>query len=151
MPVSPSSPTPPNPLNPELMAKNMWIIWGALCGSLFIYAALPYFGAFPAPAESDLSSRLPLLYVLVAFGLTELLGQYFAAGLIARRTKNLFAYFVIRWAIMESVALWGLISFPLLGDISITLNFIGVALLAMLSLPPSARQRDTFEQFLQQS
>lgn len=137
----------PKPPSPEQLAMNLWIVWGALCGSLLIYGALPLFGAFPVEPPHDPAARLPILYALIGVALAELLGQYLAAGLIARRAGNIFSYFIIRWAIIESVAIYGLVSFTLLGDISITWEFIGVSLLVMLGLAPGAKQRESFERY----
>lgn len=124
-----------------------WIIWGALTFSVVIYAVVGTIVAGNPNPAPELQLMLPIFTVL-SLSITGMV--LFGSRLIANATKVYFTYAILRWALSESVAIFGLVMKFLGADALVLYVFVGWSLLLYLVLAPRQSEIERFEQFLKQ-
>lgn len=129
----------------------LWIIWGAMTGSLGLYALVGWFvqSTLPrsAPAEF-LSLLIPLfggLSLVISFVI------FSARSMLAKLTHYQYQpYSIIRWALAEAVGIHGLV-LCLLGALwKIFTAFLAWAVLLQLRLMPTQDDQAQFARLARQ-
>jgi hypothetical protein len=129
--------------NPEIQQRVMWILWASLLLSLVIYVVVALVAgptARPADGMSHDLAFLKWIFLAIAFGET-------GAILMLSRTLvgklPLLNFFVVRWALAESIGVFGLVLYFVGEALTFLLVFIGwgAALLLLLAPTHSAIQR----------
>ncbi len=122
-------------LTPERRRK-LWIIWAAITFSTFIYGGIAYFpqiGIVKTDPDPDFIQTLTLAFG--AISTAAIVGQSLLSTLLARALP--FEVFcIMRWALSESVAIYGLVLFILSGSWPLFLAFLFPSLVMLLLLFP---------------
>jgi hypothetical protein len=125
--------------------RTLYVVWLALFASTLAYAAV----GVVAPARSD-EQAMPsdnlntLAQVLALLAFTNILVTFLIRPLMAKASA--FApYMIIRWALCESAAIFGLVLRFVGADISIMSGFIVAGALAILLTPPNQAERDRYD------
>jgi len=92
--------------------KVIWILWLALINSLFIYLVVGYFTRQNNP-PAEPAEVLPTLTAVLGFVSIAISVVIFAIGPRIAKNNNFFTYSIIRWAMSESIAIYGLVLFIL--------------------------------------
>lgn len=122
--------------------QTTWIIYGALCMSMIIYGAVG-FAVVEPPEEANTDMVMPLALGMVS--LTTSAGTFFVDKFIQGnyQTRN-----IIKWALTESIAIYGFVLYFLTANTVYLLAFIGFALALMAVHAPNQR---AFEDSLKES
>lgn len=120
------------------MADARWIIWGVLLLSIFLYGG---FGLFLLQArEVGGQVPLPLLLALAVAAAAES-GAILAVPRLMPAapppTRS-----IVRWALAESIGLYGLVLGVMGAAVPVVLGFVGWSVLLMLLLRPATRAED---------
>ena len=128
----------------------IWIIWAALAMSVLVYAGvgvvLRMTGNMP-PMDPETAKLLTLVFAGVA--LMETVLAVAVLGKILARSGNFLTYCIVRWALMESTAIFGLVLMIMGVDLEIAGAFIVWGLLWILILAPTSRSKEKFEELSQ--
>jgi hypothetical protein len=110
-------------------APRLWIIWANLMLALAVYAAIGYFIApGRAAGERVLGTLVPALAVVAVF---EVLAMFVIGPLLAKRAGGA-AFAIVRWAVAESVAIFGLVLRFLGASVSTMAIFIAAGALLLV-------------------
>ena len=122
--------------------QTTWIIYGALCMSMIIYGAVG-FAVVEPPEEANTDMVMPLTSGMVS--LTTSVGTFFVDKFVQGnyQTRN-----IIKWALTESIAIYGFVLYFLTANTIYLLAFIGFALALMAVHAPNQR---AYEQSLKES
>jgi hypothetical protein len=125
-------------------AKNViWIIWAAILLAVPVYAIIGQFAATSSAADN--AGNLPLLipaFVAISIGASVIV--LFMARKLFAKGGNYLAFEIIRFAISESVAIYGLI-LKLCGGGAISYLFFIWSAVLLLLVMPTRSDRDKFE------
>ena len=113
--------------------QTTWIIYGALCMSMIIYGAVG-FAVVEPPEEANTDMEMPLALGIVS--LTTSAGTFFVDKFIQGnyQTRN-----IIKWALTESIAIYGFVLYFLTANTIYLLAFIGFELALMAVHAPIQR------------
>lgn len=130
----------------------LWILWGALTGTLGIYALV---GSLVRPAlDRPLAPELLSLLTPLFGGIGLLLSFviFSAKPRLAKLTNYQYQpYSVIRWALAEAIGIHGFVLFLLGAPWQIFTGFLTWALLLQLRLRPTHEDQAQFERWKRQS
>jgi len=122
--------------------QTRWILWAAIFVSIFIYA---FVGAMlkqtlEKPPSADI---LPLIIpVLIAISAGETAMVLFVLGKLLAKKSNYLSYCVVRWALAESIAIFGLVILILGAEMKTSLLFFAwSAVLLFLTMPGQNDER----------
>jgi len=136
----------PDPTRPLSNPKNpmVFIVWLSLLGSIFIYVLVGFMarsqGAPPASPDAPLG-LMAGMFAIIALGTTGFI--VLSSRLLIR--AEYFSFCIVRWALAESIAIYGLALFLMGLDWPFFLGFIVWALALMVVLMPSASARQRYE------
>ena len=118
-----------------------WIIYGALCMSMIVYGVVGFLIVVP-PEEPNTDMIIPLALAVVSLvtGTGTLFVDKFSQG--DYQTRN-----IIKWALSESIAIYGLVLYFLTTNLVYLLSFIAFALALMAVHAPNKKQ---FEESLKE-
>lgn len=129
--------------------KNLKFVWFAFLNACLIYAVIAYFVGSDRQDPVELSIRNWLLtFAAMASGL-QILTVFLLRQAIAGLTRgNYRVYCIVRWALLEAIAIYGLVLFFMGLDLSIAIIFLAAAGLAIGAVRPGGTDRAAFvEQF----
>lgn len=116
-----------------------WILWGALFFSIAVYAGVGTFISTQdgiAPADPEITSLLIPIFAMISLMETVLV-LFFVGKLF--RIKDYQTYCILRWALSESIAIYGLVLMFLGAMYMAALAFmIWAAVLYILTMPTRA-------------
>ena len=126
----------------QAVMQTTWIIYGALCMSMIIYGAVG-FAVVEPPEEPNTDMMMPLALGIVS--LTTSAGTFFVDKFIQGnyQTRN-----IIKWALAESIAIYGFVLYFLTANTVYLLAFIVFALALMAVHAPNQK---SFEESLKES
>ncbi len=126
----------------QAVMQKTWIIYGALCMSMIIYGAVG-FAVVEPPEEPNTDMMNPLALGIVS--LTTSAGTFFVDKFVQGdyQTRN-----IIKWALTESIAIYGFVLYFLTANTVYLLAFIGFALALMAVHAPNQR---AYEQSFKES
>lgn len=125
--------------------RTLYIVWLALFASTLAYAVV----GIVAPSRTDDQAMAAdnlntLAQVLALLAFTNILVTFLIRPMMAKATA--FApYMIVRWALCESAAIFGLVLRFSGADVSIMAGFIVAGALAILLTPPNQAERDRYE------
>ena len=122
------------------MRRHLIVIWGALLASIAIYCGLVVMLSQSWESPSGDPTSNPVVLALAAAALGSLVVSFaIPARLLSveRSEGRVRTAYVIRWALLESVAIYGLLAAMLTRDVRIFYAFGAVAVAGMLLAFPS--------------
>ncbi len=128
----------------------IWIIWAALAMSVLIYGTVGVvlkMNGSPQAVDPKLIQTLSLAFGAVV--LMETVLAVIVLGRVLARSGNFFTYCIIRWALMETSAIFGLVLLLLGAGLEIAAGFMAWSLLWILLLAPTASAKEKFEELSQ--
>ncbi|HVR42334.1 MAG TPA: hypothetical protein VMS56_02715 [Thermoanaerobaculia bacterium] len=124
-------------MEPRRQIPMLVIVWGAMVLSVVFYAFLAWL-IVPAREDADPASWIanPVVVALHLVGFSALLASSIVPGLMARRLSGEAAArqaWIVRWALLESIAIFGLVLALFLRDARafLLLGFLSLAGLAL--------------------
>lgn len=135
----------PDPARPDPEEKPLHIIWAAFFVASVFYAAVGWF--------LDQSERTPvnqeiLNWVQIFLGMSSgllILTVFLLRQLLAALSRGSYqTYCVIRWAMLETIAVFGLFQFILGGHFEVLLLFLAVSMLALGAARPGLSDRAAY-------
>ena len=116
--------------------QTIKIIWFALFSSIFIYAAILFFGGFEPPEEPP-DQIISIVFFLV--GCVNISMGAFGLDLIMPVTsrEQYFTTSIIKWALIESAVIMGLANGLVGGGTQVFLGLLVLAILGFLKTFPS--------------
>ncbi len=134
----------PKPTKAGLL-RTIRILWFALLVSLFLYALVGYMVKDNIKAELDVSflNLMAMMLAMVAVVVTlvvMLIGRFWST----RELPTCFAYSILRYALAESICIFGLILFFLGASWQVYAVFWGWSFCLMLFLIPTEGGIDRF-------
>jgi hypothetical protein len=135
--------------NPAQMKKTMWILWGALIFSMFVYMGLGLFLQSQADFKAgDSYQTIQVPLILVAILLTGFVLSFWSKILTPPHGElgAYFTPFLIRMALSESIGLYGLLLSQIGAPATYLFVFIGWGVLLQLSLAPTESSIREFRQ-----
>lgn len=127
----------PDTLDAE-QAKPLQIMWAAFLVSTIIYAAIGW--VLGRGGERTQLNREILGWVQVFFGMSAgliVLTVFLLRQLLAAVTRhNYQTYCLVRWAMLEMIAMFGLVQFVLGGPFEVLLIFLALTLLSLGAARP---------------
>jgi F0F1-type ATP synthase membrane subunit c/vacuolar-type H+-ATPase subunit K len=121
--------------------QTLWIIFGALCMSQLIYGVVGVVVVEP-PEEPDVDMVLPIAFSLVAISTSVF--TFFVGKIIK---GNYLTSCIIKWALTESVAIYGFVLYFLTGD---TIYLGGFILFSLALMAVHAPKKRDFEDSLRE-
>ena len=121
--------------------QTIWIIYGALCMSMIVYGVVGY--VIVAPPE-DPNSDLVMPLALAMISLTTGVGSFFVDKFVQ---GNYQTRSIIKWALTESIAIYGFVLYFLTANNVYLLAFIAFALALMAVHAPNQK---AFEESLKE-
>lgn len=128
--------------------SQLWPVWGALLGSLFIYAALPHLiPPRPVPPPLPMSELVGAFAIAaLVIGMATLAIRHFLllgparAGTLDPRSKagnqRVWTLSLITWVLAESIGILGLVLFLLYRVHGLFYPFLGAAIALLLIHAP---------------
>jgi hypothetical protein len=127
---------------------TIYILWGALTSSIFIYAALTFILQAPEDHQPDeLAETLPLILTIVAAAQAPAIiflrkftfWDPFKRGEIADNdlAQRFMTTSIVTWAICESVAIYGLVLYMLTYEQPKAIPFFAASFALMLIFAPT--------------
>ena len=116
------------------------ILWTAFLGAVCVYIVIAYALGQGRLASSDLTFMVPIL-AGAAVGMTLLA---FSGGRLFAKMEYQ-AYCIVRWAMIESVGIFGLLLALLGASLTTAVAFCGWAVLSLFRLRPTS---EDYQQFL---
>lgn len=120
--------------------QPLQILWMAFLGAVGVYIVIAYILGFGREKASDLTFMLPI-FAGVAAVMT--IFAFSAGKLLAQMEYQ--PYCIVRWAMVESVGVFGLLLVVLGASANTALAFFGWALLSLLRLRPTP---EDYQQYL---
>ena len=122
--------------------QTIWIIYGALCMSMIVYGVVGYVVVTP-PENPNTDMVMPLALAMIS--LTTGVGSFFVDKFVQGnyQTRN-----IIKWALTESIAIYGFVLYFLTANTVFLLAFIAFALALMAVHAPNQK---AFEESLKES
>ena len=118
-------------------AKVLPIIWFALFSSIIIYTVVGFVVAPEPPQNAEDLAMLPMVFGAVSLGIT---GIVFMARVIFASITDFIVFSILRWALSESIAVFGLVLTFLTGNTLFVLVFaLWSAHLFLLTFPTRGR------------
>jgi len=118
----------------SMPASRLWIIWANLLVAVGVYAVVGYFVAPDRAAnEQALGVLVPVFAVVALF---EVLAVFVLRPVLAERMGGV-AFAIVRWAVAESVAIFGLALRFLGAPVSTMAMFIAASALLLVWWRPS--------------
>jgi len=133
----------PGPMSQQNKSGILWILWLSMVGSIFIYAIVGFMVRenTPAPEDTSMVGVLTLAFSLVSIGTSAL------ALLFGRLTGGKMDYqpfCIIRWALAESIAIYGLVLFILGASWAVFIPFLVWAIIMQLLLAPTHNSQQRY-------
>lgn len=130
---------------PGIDEKPLPVIWAAFLASALIYAGLGWLLKDTRGASVN-QEILHWAQIFLGLGsgsivLTTFLLRQALAALSGRSYRN---YCIVRWALLESIAVFGLVQFFLGGQFEVLLLFVAVSALTLGAARPGAADRAAF-------
>ncbi len=125
--------------------QKLGVIWAAMLGAVVLYAmlALTVAPRVGQSLEGELQGWI-LVFLAMTAGLHVLVSLLLRQLLAALSKGSYVAYCILRWALMESIAVYGLILAFLGVGIGITSIFFAVSLLLLGAARAGATDRSVF-------
>ncbi|MDP8257685.1 MAG: hypothetical protein P9M14_18210 [Candidatus Alcyoniella australis] len=132
----------PNPA-PLPNASMVWLIWLSLIGSILIYGLV---GIMVRSSSGPLDPDANLNMILGIFAMVGLATSVVTllSGRFLARSGQYFTYCIVRWAMAESIAIFGLALYMIGADAPFFFIFLVWSLALMLLLMPNHASRDRF-------
>jgi len=129
---------------PEKAARVRWTIWGALLFSVFLYGGVGFFAAGVGTAEPD-PNFLNVLFIALCFvSVFTSTAVLFLLGRFMSNTCDFITYCIVRWAMSESIAIFGLV-LALMGAQARPLIFYVWSAMLMILTAPSTNNEKKFQ------
>lgn len=127
----------------------LWILWGALVGSLCTYAAVGYLirQVWDQPLAPETLSVLIPTFGGMALLITTVI---FALRPVLTKQTTYQTYSIIRWALAEAVGILGFVLFVLGASWTVFGTFLGWAFLLELRLMPTQDDQGQFQRLKRQ-
>lgn len=123
--------------------QTLWVIWIALLGSVIAYAAIGVY--VPISTEAVPSETVHLLTQLFGFLALANIGVVFGLrGVLAKRLPYV-TYCIVRWALCESAAIFGLVLHIMGASLTILGAFVTASAFAMVLVRPGESDRESYE------
>ena len=120
------------------------MLWIALFASVLIYAALGVYGPLKRePGDPELLRTMTQVIGVIALANV---GAVFGLRGVLAKTLPYQAYCLVRWALCESVAVFGLVLFFMGATIEVLGAFCAVAMFAMVLARPSAGDKEAYDE-----
>ena len=113
------------------------IIWGALFVSLFMYLGVALIAAPEPASEPELTDTLAIALSAIAIGITGVVVM--ASGVF--KNINFHSYTIIRAALSESIAVFGVVLFFLSGEVVYLGAFLAWSMGLFLFIFPSEKAK----------
>lgn len=129
------------PKGQAMVLRIQWIAMFAAC------AVMTGIGVFIGPevaATSDPAASAMMLPILSVLGLGALAVSLFGAAPLARVVAAFLPWMILRWALAESVAVFGLVLIFLGADLPIGVAFGALGALGILAQPANAAAYERF-------
>ena len=123
------------------MRRHLIVIWGALLASIAIYCGVVVMLSQSWEAPSSDSTSNPIVLALAAAALGSLVVSFvIPARLLSvdRSESRVRTAYVVRWALLESIAIYGIVAAMLTQDVRPFYGFAAVSVAAMLLAFPSS-------------
>ena len=130
---------------PSAREQQLGVIWAALLFSVALYALLAatVVDGFAATIDRELQGWI-LVFLAMTAGLHMLVTLLLRQLIAALSRGSYTTYCILRWALMEGIAVYGLVLALLGVDIGITSIFFAVALLLLGASRAGATDRAVF-------
>lgn len=119
------------------------ILWAALLASIVVYALVAANVRPDAPPEADLDV---LTAIFAAAAASTLVASALVSRALVRQGAPYVTYCVLRWALAESVAVFGLVLTFMGASPRVGHAFFAVSALAILLQPPGGRDLERFRE-----
>ena len=131
--------------DPGKQSLLLWILWIALMIAIAIYAGIgSYAGQKMTLSQSE--DILPMMTtIFLVFAGFETIFVLVFAGKVFAKSTNYMTYCIFRWAIAESIGIFGLVLMFMGPTTSTGFIFIVWSLALLLVLMPNQGNRDRFE------
>ncbi len=113
--------------------QTIWIIYGALCMSMIVYGVVGFVVVTP-PENPNTDMVMPLALAMIS--LTTSVGTFFVDKFIQGDYQT---RCIIKWALTESIAIYGFVLYFLTANIVYLLAFIVFALALMAVHAPNKK------------
>lgn len=123
---------------PKGQATVLTIQWVAMIGACAAMTGVAAFVGPEAAAASDPEAAALMLPLLGALGLGALGVSLFAGGPLARAMPAFLTWMILRWALTESVTVFGLVMAFTGVDLQLALAFCALGALGLLLQPANA-------------
>ena len=121
--------------------QTIWIIYGALCMSMIVYGVVGFVVVTP-PENPNTDMVMPLALAMIS--LTTGVGSFFVDKFVQ---GNYQTRSIIKWALTESIAIYGFVLYFLTANNVYLLAFIAFALALMAVHAPNQK---AFEESLKE-
>ena len=121
----------------EGQKKTLTILWMALTGSIFIYGLVGYISQQNVTHETPIDQTTLIVLGIAAAMVVGAVFFVIPKAIKPKTKAHLFSFCIIQWALIEAIAVLGLLSYFLGGPLSIFLTFLGAATIFMVVLLPT--------------
>lgn len=130
-------------MSDEKFPPTAMIIWGAMMASAVSYGGIALVAAksIEAPADAATTQLLTQVFGLVA--MSTLAASFLLRPMLAK-VMPLLPYMLVRWALGETAAIFGLVLRFLGAADTVMASFIGASVLALLLSMPNETERDRY-------
>ena len=130
----------------EKTGKALTFLWMFLTSSIFVYGLVGYVVS-QSNQETERLSDTTLNTLIVITIMIAVIALIIVPKIIKpKEDSHLFGYCLIQWALIESIAIFGLMSYYLGGPFSVFISMLGASVILMvLLLPTSARLKKLLE------
>lgn len=129
---------------PDTPPQTLWIIWIALFSSVILYAAIGLY--LPINGDAPANDVAKLLTQVCGFVSLTNLGVVFGLQRVLAARLPYVVYSIVRWALCESVAVFGLVLHFLGAQDAVLLAFVAASAFAMVLVRPSDGAKESFEE-----
>ena len=132
--------------DPSIIDK-LKVIWIVMLSAAIIYGGLAWILGPVAAVDPELSRWL-VIFGAVFAGII-LLAVFLLKQLIAGLTgDNYVSYAVVRWSMVEMIAIFGLVLRIVGSDVLTALAFVALGLAMLATMPPSLNEADELEDLI---
>ena len=127
----------------EVKRRTMWIIWGSMLSGVVIYAVAGGFLAKQGGIDTMNAETLDMLLLVLSMISVSMTGAVLlAGGLLAKLPYT--SYQIVRWALAESIAVYGLVLHIMGSGIATLIGFVAWSVVLMILLAPTRSAEDKY-------
>jgi hypothetical protein len=115
------------------------LIWFAMSASVFVYAGLIYFFENYAPIADKNNPDADMLFYMLGF--IAFLSFIFQFGVSRLPIPDELTKSIVRYALLESVSVLGLVAYILTGYYEMSFIFLGLGLLGLIIVSPFSENK----------